>query len=297
MGAGAWGRNIIATIARLDGARLTHLVTSRPENRSLVGADCAIVSDVSSILSTDHLDGLIVAVPPTAQPDIVLAALDAGIPVFAEKPLALDVSAARRMAERAREKQIPLIVDHIHLFNPAFRALCKQLTNMGRIEAINSEAGRHGPFREGFSVLWDWGPHDVAMCIAVLGRPPSICAARALPGDGEGATIEITLTFDDVIARSVISNRLPEKRRCFEVLCDSGDLLFDDLATDKLTRRDDDREPTSRHAVAVPTTLPLDVALSDFSQSVRTRTFDVAGVDLAVEVVRTLAACEQALSS
>ena len=131
VGAGPWGRNIIKTLERLDGLTLSHLVTRRAGNRALLDDGCAIVDDVRAILSPDLLDGLVVAVPPPAQPDIVLAALAAGLPVFAEKPLAMDVATAERIAEAAGRTGVPLMVDHVHLFSPAFRGLVAGLGDIG----------------------------------------------------------------------------------------------------------------------------------------------------------------------
>ena len=35
-----------------------------------------------------------------------------------------------------------------------------------------SEGGGLGPFRENISGLWDWGPHDISMCLDIVGSMP-----------------------------------------------------------------------------------------------------------------------------
>jgi len=295
VGAGPWGRSIITTIDRLDGLSLTHLVTTRAENRDLAGDDCRVVGDAGDILSPDLLDGLVVAIPPQAQPEIVLAALAAGVPVFAEKPLALDAATAERLAGAARAAGVPLVVDHIHLFSPGFRGLLAALGELGPIRHISSEAGRWGPFREGVSVLWDFGPHDVSMCLKAMGRPPDTVSAIRHPAAGEGETVELRLAFDHVVAHCVLSNRRDKPARRFHVEGADGELLYDDKADAKLQHRFGD--DAAWRPVGVPADLALDTALLEFAGAVNGGVLDTNGLDLAVEVVRVLAGCEQSLAS
>jgi myo-inositol 2-dehydrogenase/D-chiro-inositol 1-dehydrogenase len=52
------------------------------------------------------LDGVVIAAPTAAHPDLILAAVEAGIPVFCEKPVAADVADTLRV--RARLTDVPV---------------------------------------------------------------------------------------------------------------------------------------------------------------------------------------------
>lgn len=68
------------------------------------GADVAAMAarDWRRIIDDPSIEAVAIAVPPSAQPPIALAALKRGKSVFAEKPLATTVAAARRLERAAR---------------------------------------------------------------------------------------------------------------------------------------------------------------------------------------------------
>jgi predicted dehydrogenase len=86
------------------------------------------------------------------------------IPVIIEKPVCLESSQARKLLKLARYKGISVFVGHTHLFSEEWRKLKKEI---GPIREINAQSG--GPCA--LDPLWDWGPHDVAMCIDLLDSP------------------------------------------------------------------------------------------------------------------------------
>ena len=123
IGAGRWGRNYIRTINGLPGVRLARLASRNPDSARLIPTGCSIFTDWREMLSSRDLDGVIVATPPHLHAEMAFAAIDAGLAVLIEKPLTLSVAEAHALRERARERGVLAMVDHTHLFNPAFRAL------------------------------------------------------------------------------------------------------------------------------------------------------------------------------
>ena len=112
---------------------------------------------------------------------------------------------------------------------------------MGAIRTISAHAGAWGPFRDDVSVLWDWAPHDVAMCLDLVGRMPNRIEAksqerRVLP-DGLGETVSMSMEFEgDVRADIMISNMLDNKERIFSVTFEGGTLEYDGLGRGSLKR-------------------------------------------------------------
>jgi len=304
IGAGRWGRNYISTIQNIDGARLARLCSSNPESANLCPQDCSVSPDWRSVARANDLDGLIIATPPELHAKMALAAIDAGIPVLIEKPLTLDSAEAEVVLALAKEKKIPVHVDHIHVYAPAFRKLKSCGMALGPIHAIRSGAGNRGPVRSDASVLWDWGPHDVAMCIDLLGVKPEQVSARILERrrmeTGYGESIAIHLVFPGNISADIeISNLLESRKRFFAVHYDHDTLIYDDVGVDKLVQepRPDSATclPETAETIPVDDTLPLECVVKDFCQSVRHADSDITGLELGLDVVETLKACERVL--
>ena len=63
------------------------------------------------LIEDETIEAVTIAVPPAAQAEIVLAALERGKAVFAEKPLAVSLADAERMVAAARAAGVPNMVD------------------------------------------------------------------------------------------------------------------------------------------------------------------------------------------
>lgn len=174
IGCGAWGWRYIPAAIESGLARVTHVAGA-----SLFrdGADhCLGLWNAPSHhwrAMLDHpIDAFIVATPPDTHEEIVCALLEAGRPVMVEKPFALSVDASKRMAVSAEKSGAPLLVNHQHLFAPAYERF-RDIVRGGDW-SIRSAAGNDGPHRS-YSALWDYGPHDVSM---QLGLADSLPATR-----------------------------------------------------------------------------------------------------------------------
>jgi myo-inositol 2-dehydrogenase / D-chiro-inositol 1-dehydrogenase len=78
----------------------------------------AAVSDLQALLETSP-DAVYVCVPPHAHGPIEEQALAAGSALFVEKPLALDLPTAQRIADRARQAGVVTAVGHHWRYSPA----------------------------------------------------------------------------------------------------------------------------------------------------------------------------------
>jgi myo-inositol 2-dehydrogenase/D-chiro-inositol 1-dehydrogenase len=85
----------------------------------------AAVSDLPALLDTSP-DAVYVCVPPHAHGPIEEQVLAAGTALFVEKPLALDLPTAQRIAGRARESGVVTAVGHHWRYSPAI-ALVREL--------------------------------------------------------------------------------------------------------------------------------------------------------------------------
>jgi predicted dehydrogenase len=297
IGAGRWGRNYIRTIAALDGVRLTRLASRNPASRELVGPECKISADWRHVVESGDLEGIIIATPPSLHAEMTIAAVAAGIPVLVEKPLTLGLAEAVTLREQVRTRKGRVMVDHTHLFHPAFEELKRQVAALGMIREIEAEAGNQGPYREDVPVLWDWGPHDVAMCLDLLGEPPR--EARGMReelgnrGTAVTETIQLELEFSSgARARIRISNMM-EKTRRFSVRCEAGVLVYDDIARNKLMLHRDGRDGP----INVSAEPPLSRVVEAFVAGISAGNDTTGSLDLAVNVVAVLERCARTLAT
>ena len=302
VGAGRWGRNYIRTIAALDGVQLVAVASRNAETATLVPARCRVVPDWRLLMDANDVDGVVIASPPGTHADILIAAVERGKAVLVEKPVVMSRADAARVRAAVTRQPAIVLVDHIHLFQPAFRALCREATALGPIRSIKSSIGSHGPHRRDASVLWDWAPHDLAMCLTLLPGPARIENAwhdeRQVIQGVLAARIMLELRCATVPATVTIST-LDERHHWFAARFDSCTLVFRDFVADKLTRFAPDEDITSgvSSSITVEQELPLTRAVLDFAECIATRNMSRRSIDLGLEIVEVTAEAEAILAA
>ncbi|HZS14410.1 MAG TPA: Gfo/Idh/MocA family oxidoreductase [Candidatus Dormibacteraeota bacterium] len=96
-----------------------HLEQAQAAARRL-GAERAH-DDVGAMLDAGGLDAVVVCVPPDAYAPIVRRCVEAGLPVFTEKPGAANAAEARTLAAFAAERRVPVMVGFMKRFAPTYR--------------------------------------------------------------------------------------------------------------------------------------------------------------------------------
>ena len=290
IGVGRWGRNYVRTLAELEGLELARAASTNPDTRDLVPAGCEVSNDWREVATAVDLDGVIIATPPAHHAEMTRVAIGAGLSVLVEKPLALSASDARAVLEMARERSAWVLIDHTHLFHPAFERLVELAAAFGAVRGVRAEAGNRGPLRGDVPVLWDWGAHDVAMCLTLVPGEPRTVSSRSIErrrgAEGPGETIELRLELaNGAPAQLSFSNLLSEKRRWFEVTCDQAVLRYDSLSPWPLVVLRSG-EPAESSAPAGD--LPLTRAVLAFAAGIRAKARDLTSLSLGVDVVSTL---------
>lgn len=290
IGAGKWGRNYIRTIAGLDGVALTRLASRNPESSALVFPDCTLSEEWRDLIAAGDLDGVIIATPPTTHAEITLAAIGAGLPVLVEKPMTLSLAEAEAVAEAANTNNAIVLIDHIHLYSAAWEALKREAQALGTLKAVSTIAGNWGPFRPDTSMMWDYGAHDIAMCLDLVGRSPETAIANTIEtreaDDGKGESLALELGFGDVTARITLSNLHSGKNRLFTATFESGELVYDDTTEDKLRLKVNPQD--SGKTLALSSGTPLERAVHAFAAAIRHGKADTKGAVLGRDVVGVL---------
>lgn len=97
--------------------------------------------DANALINDPEINAIYVATPPSSHEEYTTSALNAGKPVYVEKPMALDAAAARRMAEASGENNVKLVVAHYRREQPMFKKIKQIITKntIGDVRFIKLE--------------------------------------------------------------------------------------------------------------------------------------------------------------
>jgi predicted dehydrogenase len=129
-----------------------------------------------AMIAEAELDAVVIAAPTTAHVPLALAAIERGIAVLVEKPLAATIDEGIRIVVAARASGVPVQVGHVERFNPAVLELGR-LIDDGWLSSVYSIASRRaGPFPariRDVGVTVDLATHDVDILSWIAGERPS----------------------------------------------------------------------------------------------------------------------------
>lgn len=155
---------------RLEAARAAHgVVAGFPSYDELLEEASAL-----------DLDGVVIATPNALHAEQTVAALERGLAVFCQKPLALDAAEARAMIDTARRADRLLGVDYSYRYTDGARAL-KELADSGAFDRVTfietvfhnaygpGKAWCNDPELAGGGALIDLGVHQIDLALWILG--------------------------------------------------------------------------------------------------------------------------------
>ena len=200
-------------------------VASRSDERasrlaSTVGARAVSFDD---LLSTRQGDIAIVATPPVAHVDAVVALLDAGYHVVVEAPMACTLAEADRLIEAEQRVGRPVLYSEHLASSPAIDGLLVRVGAIGALTHLSARATQPPPSWRpddgvganwGGGALFDLGVHPVGLTLrtavaAGAGRPVSLSAVIVDAGTRhEHGTIR--LGFESGLVATVVARWQPE---------------------------------------------------------------------------------------
>ncbi len=297
IGAGPWGKNYIHTIDQIHGIKLVRVASRNPKTRKLLGPDCTIEADWHRVSEATEISGVIIATPPHCHAEMVESALNNGLAILVEKPITSTKKDAENLLNSAKKVGGLVMVDHIHLFHPGFRSLKQFAKELGSINSISSYGGGSGPFRKDIRALWDWGTHDIAMCIDLIGASPKVIRARYLEqsqkNGEEGELIEAELSFPNgTEATLTVGNLMKEKTRVFQAKFDVCSLIYEPNKPNPLIKLNrpigGKSDSASTEVIRVNKELPLNCIVREFAESISSNKKDISSLALSLEVITVL---------
>ena len=110
-----------------------------------------IYRDVEELFARERLDFVITALPTYLHEKIAVMAMERGIHVFSEKPMALTAAQGEHMLRVAREKHVKLMIGQCVRYFPEYAALKELIDSNKYGKVIQADFQRISP-----SATWSW---------------------------------------------------------------------------------------------------------------------------------------------
>ena len=318
VGAGAWGRNHVRTIAGLAEAELAAVCDTDTKVRERLARQypaALVTADFAALLGA--VDAVIVASPAATHAAVAQQAIAAGKPVLVEKPFALSVRDAEAVARQGAERGVPVLAGHLLVYHPAVERLrdMVQKGELGKVFYLYGLRVNLGQVRKDENALWSFGPHDVSVALYLLGEQPVRVAAHGKSYLQPAIEDVVFLAMEfasGVLAHVQMSWLDPHKERKLTVVGARKMVVFDDMEPREKLRIYDkgvDRPPeygSFGESLAIregdifipriPAVEPLAAELTHFVRAARGAEAPRATAEDGVRVVRVLEAASRSLA-
>ncbi|WP_123285700.1 Gfo/Idh/MocA family protein [Brevundimonas halotolerans] len=235
IGCGRWGRNIARVLARLGALELIiDPAADRLADYASELGGVRVTDDLEAAFSKD-IQAVAIAAPAVDHARLAMRALEAGKPVFVEKPLALELGDAEALAAKANEMKLPLMVGHLLQYHPAFVTLKRMVQEgaIGELRHVTSHRLNPGAIRSEENALWSMAPHDFSMILGLTGQEPTHVGALPVrvvdPAVPDQYFVQLRFP-NGVTAQVNVSWLSPYKEHKLTVLGTEGALVFEDTA-------------------------------------------------------------------
>ena len=207
IGYGLGGRAFHApVIASTPGLTLSAIVTGDPERANDARKNypaARIISRADELFRNPAgVDVVVISTPNRTHVPLALAALESGLHVVVDKPIAIASADAHKLLEDARQRRLMLTVYHNRRFDGDFLTLQRLLREdaLGRVHRFESRFERWRPdpkptWREssspdeGGGILLDLGPHLIDQALVLFGPVTDVYAEianrRGVPADDD----------------------------------------------------------------------------------------------------------------
>jgi UDP-2-acetamido-3-amino-2,3-dideoxy-glucuronate N-acetyltransferase len=315
VGAGGWGVNHVRAWSRLGHLRL---VCDKDPARLAAARQIAegvdVTSDIGDVLRREDINVVVLATPAVTHASLATRVLEAGQNVLVEKPLAVHLAEAEKLVATADRVGRLLAVGHVLEYHPAVLRLRELVQEgaLGRVRYVYSNRLNFGKVRTEESSLWSFAPHDLALCLRMLGTLPDLvtCQGGSYLSAGVADVTLMGMAFPDGVRAHVFVSWLhPFKEQRFVVIGERQMAVFDDTASwaEKLVLYPHEvnwrggRVPEARRAEGTP--VPLDPAeplleeCRQFALAVSTGTPILTDGASALDVLRILDAGERSMAA
>ena len=171
IGCGGMGTHHAKTIHAMEGTSLVGVADMISEKDTALANELGTKAHTNFHELLPHVDGVMVCTPPFERVDVVVDCAEAGVHVFAEKPIALDLAAADKMLAATDKANVIMMTGYVLRFTHPFQILHDTFASgeLGRL--VNCWSRRFMPFdtserwygdqAKSGGVALDFASHDI----------------------------------------------------------------------------------------------------------------------------------------
>jgi predicted dehydrogenase len=205
-------------------------------------------TDAKSLIEDPEVNAIYIATPPNVHEVYAIAAMQAGKPVYVEKPMGLDVAACIRMKEFSDKSGVKLSIAHYRRALPMFLKVKSLIDEkaIGNIKLVNlrmmqpdqsvviaktSENWRVDPSIAGGGIFYDLAPHQLDLVHYFFGKEKSssgIATNQAGLYKAEDIVSGSMLLENNIVFNGLWCFTVPEnlEEDLFEIIGSEGRICF-----------------------------------------------------------------------
>jgi predicted dehydrogenase len=227
IGAGALGFHHTRILRDVPGAQLVGFHDAKPARAAQVSAELGVRSFATLESLLDEVDAVSVVVPTPAHFTVASPALERGLHVLIEKPIATTLQEADALLAIAKRTGAKIQTGHVERFNRAVRAALPYVEGPRFIES--NRLAPFNPRGSDVAVVLDLMIHDIDLVRTFVGGGVSAVSAVGVPVLTPFVDIaNARITFDAGAVANITASRVSRDRmRKLRIFQQSGYLSLD----------------------------------------------------------------------
>ena len=211
IGAGSLGQHHVRLLRDIEGARLVGFCEVRSERAQQVSSELGVPAVPSLEALLEQVEAVTVVVPTIGHHEVAKAALERGIHVMIEKPIAATLAEADELVAIAKRTGALIQTGHVERFNRAIRAALPFIDTPRFIES--DRLAPFNPRGSDVAVVLDLMIHDIDLVRTLVGGH-----VDDLQAVGVGVltpSVDIAnarLTFDSGAVANITASRVSRER-------------------------------------------------------------------------------------
>jgi len=132
----------------------------------------SVYTDHQKMLEKESLDAVIVCTGPMTHTPLALDCIERGLPVFVEKPPALNLAEAEGLRERSESLGVPVMVGTMKRHSIIYHRMKEIISapDFGSIISVEAKMGLGWKNKSGFALLLDAGIHIIDLLRFLMGE-------------------------------------------------------------------------------------------------------------------------------
>jgi predicted dehydrogenase len=203
-------------------------------------------SNADELIQDDSVNAIYVATPPLNHEEYAVKAMQAGKPVYVEKPMAISAEAAERIVRVANQSGVKVSIAHYRRQQPWFLKVKEMLQQkeIGTIRFVNLQMflphqsdvitqtevnWRIDPSVSGGGLFYDLAPHQLDLMLYFFGRPGKVSGISFNASgyyNADDVTCGQILFEQQVLFNGAWCFTMPEKKDHCEIIGTEGKISF-----------------------------------------------------------------------